>query len=112
MASGGYSVVVGRGLLVAAASLVQHGLQSTVALQHVGSSRTRVCIYVLCTGRRILNLWATREVPTLLFSSSLFVRIMFNLKDACFLILLSIYSKQRKNCGIIQIIQTQMPVFL
>ena len=34
-----------------------------VALQHVGSSRTRDRTHVPCTGRQILNHWATREVP-------------------------------------------------
>ena len=33
------------------------------ALRHVGSSQTRDGTRVPCTGRRILNHWATREVP-------------------------------------------------
>ena len=35
-----------------------------VAPWHVGSSYTRAGIHVPCIGRRILNHWATREVPT------------------------------------------------
>ena len=34
-----------------------------VALQHVGSSRTRTRTHVLCIGRRIVNHCTTREVP-------------------------------------------------
>ena len=34
-----------------------------VALQHVGSSRTRARTHVPCIGRRILNHCATKEVP-------------------------------------------------
>ena len=34
-----------------------------VALQHVGSSRTRARTHVPCIGRRVLNHCATREVP-------------------------------------------------
>ena len=36
---------------------------SLVALQHVGSSRTRAQTHVPCIGRQILNHCATREVP-------------------------------------------------
>ena len=38
-----------------------------VALWHVGSSRTRARTRVPCTGRRILNHCATREVPIFSF---------------------------------------------
>ena len=73
--------VVVHGLLIAVASLVaeqgsrhagfsscgtwaQHlWLTGLVAPQHVGSSRTRDWTHVPCIGRRILNHWATREVP-------------------------------------------------
>ena len=85
--------VVVRGLLIVVASLccraqalgvqasgvVAHGLRSCgsqalecmlsswrtglVALQHVGSSRTRDLAPVPCIGRRILNHSTTREVP-------------------------------------------------
>ena len=42
-------------------------LAGLVALQHVGSSRTRDQTRVPCIGRRILNHCATREVPEPLF---------------------------------------------
>ena len=38
-----------------------------VAPPHVGSSQTRDGTRVPCTGRRILNHCATREIPTLLY---------------------------------------------
>ena len=38
-----------------------------VALQHVGSSQTRVQTHVPCIGRQILNHCATREVPSQFF---------------------------------------------
>ena len=41
-------------------------LTGLVALQHVGSFRTRDQIHVPCTGRQIANHWTTREVPCLL----------------------------------------------
>ena len=79
-------------LLIAVASLVvehrlqAHGLQQLwhmgstaqaqqlwhtglVAPRHVGSSRTRARTRVPCTGRRILNHCATREVPYIILSS-------------------------------------------
>ena len=55
---------------------VTHWLQSPgsvavvhwlVAQRHVGSSQTRDQIHVPCTGRQILNPWATKEVPSLSF---------------------------------------------
>ena len=36
--------------------------------RHVGSSWTRDWTHVFCTGRRILNHWATREAPVLLLN--------------------------------------------
>ena len=63
---GGPLLVVLHGLLIAVASLFggqrlcSAGL---VALKHVEYSRTRDRTYVPCTGRQILNHWATREVP-------------------------------------------------
>ena len=72
-ASGGHSLVVVNGLLIAATSLVtEHGFWSVgsvvsahgfVAPQHVESSWTGDRIHVPCTGRQIPNLWTTREVP-------------------------------------------------
>ena len=49
-------------------SLVEHGRQQLwhmgwATSRHVGSSRTRDRTHVPCTGRQILNHWATREVP-------------------------------------------------
>ena len=58
--SGGYSLVAVRGLLEVA-SLVQHKSEGhslwrtgLVALQHVGSSKTRDGTHVSCFGRQIL----------------------------------------------------------
>ena len=42
-----------------------------VAPRHVGSSQTRARTCVPCTGRRILNHCATREVPSFLFMANL-----------------------------------------
>ena len=65
----GLSLVVGRGATLGCAAwaslfggqrLCSAGL---VALKHVEYSRTRDRTYVPCTGRQILNHWATREVP-------------------------------------------------
>ena len=59
-----------------ASEAVIHRLQSPgsvavvhrlVAQRHVGSSQTRDQIHVPCTGRKILNPWATKEVPSLSF---------------------------------------------
>ena len=84
--SGGYSSLRCAGfslrclLLLQEHGLQAHGLQQlwlagsraqaqqlwcmgSAALQHVGSSRTRARTCVPCTGRRILNRCATREVP-------------------------------------------------
>ena len=66
--SGGYSLIVVGGLLIAVASLiVEHGLWSVGSIvvlhQLVGSSWTRNQTSVPCTNRRILNHWATREAP-------------------------------------------------
>ena len=68
-----YSPVVDHGLLIAVASLVEHGLQvwglqwlhsmDLVAPWHVGSSWTRDWTLVPCIGRRILNYWTTRKAP-------------------------------------------------
>ena len=58
--SGGYSLVVVRGLLLEVAPLVQHRSEGhswrtgLVALQHVGSSQTRDGTHVSCFGRQIL----------------------------------------------------------
>ena len=71
----GLLFVAVRGLLIAAASLdAEHrllvpGLQELwheglVALQHVGSSRTRARTCVPCIGRRIFNHCTTREAPS------------------------------------------------
>ena len=51
-----------------------------VAPWHVGSSRTRARAHVPCIGRRILNHYATREVPANLFNwvvVSLFLRVLY-----------------------------------
>ena len=84
----GLLFVVVRGLLIEVASLVaEHGLQARglqqlwhagsraqaqqlwhtglVALQHVGSSRTRARTRVPCIGRQILNYCTTREAHNL-----------------------------------------------
>ena len=47
-------------------------LQSTglTASWHVGSSQTRDQTHVPCTGRQILNHWATKEVPDSAFLTS------------------------------------------
>ena len=89
----GLLFVAVRGLLIAVASLVmEHGLQAhglqqlwlagsraqaqqlwctgLVALRHVGSSQTRARTRVPCTGRRIVNHCATREVPDKRFLST------------------------------------------
>ena len=42
-----------------------------VALQHVGSSRTRVWIWVSCIGRRVLYHWATREAQKFILKAYL-----------------------------------------
>ena len=39
-----------------------------IALQHVGSSRTRARTHVVCISRQILNYCGTREAPMPLFS--------------------------------------------
>ena len=60
MESGGYSLVVVRGLLLEVAPLVQHRSEGhswrtgLVALQHVGSSQTRDGTHVSFFGRQIL----------------------------------------------------------
>ena len=91
MASGGSSLAVVLGLLIAvnsvehrfsgvqASVVAAHGLGTCaslalelrctglVALQHVGSSQTRDQTYVPCIDRWILNCWTTREVHIYLF---------------------------------------------
>ena len=86
MASGGSSLAVVLGLLIAvnsvehrfsgvqASVVAAHGLGTCaslalelrctglVALQHVGSSQTRDQTCVTCIGWQILNHWATREI--------------------------------------------------
>ena len=81
VASQSYSLILVRGLLVAMASLIVHrGLWNTgsvvvecglVALQHVGSSLTRDWTCVSCTGRWILDHWATREALVFLFTANM-----------------------------------------
>ena len=51
-----------------------------VALQHVGSSRTRGRTRVPCTGRQILNHCATREARLITFNSLFFILVVA-LKD-------------------------------
>ena len=58
------SVAVTRRLQSPGSVAVVHRL---VAQRHVGSSQTRDQIHVPCTGRKILNPWATKEVPSLSF---------------------------------------------
>ena len=58
------SVAVTRRLQSPGSVGVVHRL---VAQRHVGSSQTRDQIHVPCTGRQILNPWATKEVPSLSF---------------------------------------------
>ena len=70
---GEWGLVAVHRLLIVVASLVEHGLQAhglqqlwcmgLVALQHVGSSRTRDRSRAPCIGRWILNHCATKEVP-------------------------------------------------
>ena len=57
-----------------------------VALQHVGSSRTRAQTRVHCTGRRILNHCATREAqrPSLLTLQCLHILGTLLLKHLCY----------------------------
>ena len=69
--SGGYSSLRCTGFSLRWLLLVEHGLQACglqqlwrtglVALQHVGSSRTRARTHASCIARRILNYCATRE---------------------------------------------------
>ena len=72
--SRGYSLLVVRRLLIAAASLMAEfrfqGLRAQylwytglVALQHVGSSWTRDGTRVPCTGRQIINYWVSPMGP-------------------------------------------------
>ena len=66
------SVVVMRGLSSYGSRALERrlssgGARSLVALQHVGSSRTRARTRVRCIGRRILNHCATRETPDMIF---------------------------------------------
>ena len=68
------------GLLIAVTSLVAaRGLsfwcKGLVSPQHVGSSQTRDQTCVPCIGRRILNLWTTREVPSHKFERDCFMSI-------------------------------------
>ena len=58
------SVAVTRRLQSPGSVAAVHG---PVAQRHVGSSQTRDQIHVPCTGRQILNPWATKEVPSLSF---------------------------------------------
>ena len=68
-------IAVRRPLTIAACLVAEHRLQmrrlsscgsrGPAALRHVGSSQTRARTRVPCIGRRILNLCATREVPTM-----------------------------------------------
>ena len=58
--SGGFSCCGAWALGVRASAVVAHGLSCSVAC---GSSRTRARTCIPCTGRRILNQCATREVP-------------------------------------------------
>ena len=78
VASGGYSLVAARGLLIEVASLISEsgllsaqdsvavarGLQSKglVAPRHVESSQARDQAHVSCTGRRALYHWTIRKV--------------------------------------------------
>ena len=74
--SGGHSLVVGLGLLLVVASLIEeHSLSSwwfsdLVAPRHAESSWIRDQTHVSCIGKQILLHWTTREVPHLL---SLFI---------------------------------------
>ena len=63
------SVAVTRRLQSPGSVAVVHGL---VAQRHVGSSQTRDQIHVPCTGRQILNPWATQE-----FHQCLFIMVTF-----------------------------------
>ena len=72
-ASGGYSLVGVRKLLIVVTSPVgEHGLQQLwhpglAASQHVGSSRTRDRTCIPCISRQTLNHRATREVQYTVF---------------------------------------------
>ena len=49
------------------------GRTGLVALQHVESSQTRDQTQVPCTGRQVLNHWATRDVLCVFLISELFL---------------------------------------
>ena len=68
------SAAVSRGSILGSVTL---WCADSVALQHVGSSRTRSRTRVPCIDRRILNHWTTRDVHKWLFTFMMIISSRF-----------------------------------